>query len=102
MFEYVDSLPNGIVKSLLNLVSMFWDTCISVYEFTTQTLSQLLNNLLTSVGISEKWADLITNFLEKPSNAWLFSATLGELILGSLLVSLLIFGIVKFFTDIVL
>lgn len=102
MFDYVDQLPSGIYKGMLKLISMFYDTCVKIYNASTVTISNLLQNLLQNFGLSEKWSEVITNFLEKPSNSWIFSATLGELILGGLLVSVLIFGIVKFFTDIIL
>lgn len=102
MFDtLVDSMNPGVIRTLFKLFSPFIQLCTKVVEYMDLTLRSLLTQILESQGVPD-WIVRFINKILSTDAAFIYNVTLGEMLLGGLLFIILCYGIVKFFTDIVL
>lgn len=101
MSDFIETLPNGILKNLLNLVAKFYDTCTWIFDNFTRSLSSIILEYVEASDTPE-WLVTILKGLLTSNAAWIYKFSVLDLILGTMLIFVLVYGVVKFFTDIVL
>lgn len=102
MFDsIVESMNPGVIRTLFRIFSPFIKLCTKVVEYMDLTLRSVLTEALETQGVPN-WIVRFINKILSTEAAFIYNVTFGEMLLGSLLFIILCYGIVKFFTDIVL
>lgn len=99
--QLIDSMGPGILRTLLQLLNPFTKVCVRIVEYSGSTIRDILTGYLETTTAPE-WLVNVIDFILGTDAAWIYNITIGEIILGSFLIIVVCFGIVKFFTDIVL
>lgn len=100
MWDFVSDMPNGIFKTMFLILQGITTVATAIYKYLFTDLGEILSNVLQSVNLPE-WLIKIINWLLDTPAAWIYQLNLFELIFGLGLIIVLVFGIVKYFTDIV-
>lgn len=102
MFDsIVESMNPGVIRTLFRFFSPFIQLCTKVVEYMDLTLRSVLTEALETQG-APNWIVRFINKILSTDVAFIYNVSLGEMLLGGLLFIILCYGIVKFFTDIVL
>lgn len=98
----VDSMEPGVLRTLFKIFGGFVKICTNIVPMMDMTLRQIFTAFLEQIVEAPEWLVDFIDFLLSSDAAFVYNIALGELILGSILILVLAYGIVEFFTDIVL
>lgn len=98
--DYVAGMEGGLIKTLFTLLDKFMTMCTVIANYFDATLREVIVNALQRVEIHEDIVKAINEILEGPW-AFIYNISLGDILLGGALLFVIVFGIVKYFTDIV-
>lgn len=101
MWDFVADMPDGILKTMFLILQGIATVALTIYKYLFTDLEVILTNTLEGANVPSWIVNIIDWLLDRPS-AWVYDLSLFELIFGFGLVIVLIFGIVKYFTDIIL
>lgn len=94
-------LEDGVIKILFQFLNMFITVCSKIAEVSSKTLEELLIEVLQWAGVPDFQTTIIDVILDGPW-AFFYHITIADLLLGGALIAVIVFGIVKYFTDIIL
>lgn len=98
--DYIDGMSSGVFKTLFTMLDRFIGVCTTVYEYGNSTLHELIIRVLDNTNIPEIQIQALDKILSG-SWAWIYNITILEILMGSTLIAVILFGIIKYFTDIV-
>lgn len=101
MFDYVEQIPDSILKTLMNIVAIFFRTCTWIVDTAGKTLQEIIVETMENLDVPEKIVELV-NAIFDSNWAWIYHFSLLEILLGGALIVVVLFGIIKYFTDIIL
>lgn len=101
MWEFVNEMPPGVLKTMFQILSGIALVANTIWKYLFTDLSTILTNIIEEINLPQWLINMVDWLLDTPA-AWIYQLSLFEILFGLGLVVVLIFGIVKFFTDIVL
>lgn len=101
MFDFYEQFPDGPIKILFRILHGLGVVCTFIYDNLFLDIGKILENTLEAVNTPEWIIKIVNWLLDQPFN-WFYQLSIFEIIFGLGFIFILIYGIVKFFTDLVL
>lgn len=97
--DFVDQMNPGIMRTMLLIVRNIWGFSTWVFDALTTSINDLIDSVVEAFdfpAVVDTAIDVIQQFMQP-----IFNLTLIEFLFGSGLITVILIGIVAFFTDVV-